>query len=55
MSRWLPLQALGKIGGTKAKECLENCLNNTSETIRQTAGQVLSELEVKENLSSFRI
>jgi len=43
------IQALGKIGGTKAKECLEQCLNNTSEAIRQAAEQALNELAMKEN------
>jgi len=47
------IQALGKIGGTKAKEGLEHCLNSTSEAIRQTARQVLNELEDKEDLLSF--
>ncbi|MBI4188537.1 MAG: HEAT repeat domain-containing protein [Chloroflexi bacterium] len=39
------IQALGKIGGTRAKECLEVCSNDTSEAIRQTAEQALIELE----------
>ncbi len=48
------IQALGKIGGTKAKGCLECCLNSTNATIHQTAEQVLSELEAKEELLTFR-
>ena len=47
------IQALGKIGGTQAKECLEHCLNNASAAIRQTAEQALIELEVREVLLSF--
>jgi len=47
------IQALGKIGGTAAKECLESCLNNTSEAIRQAAEQALNELEAKETPLSF--
>ena len=42
------IQALGKIGGTRAKECLELCLNNEIEVIRQTAEQALHDLEIKE-------
>lgn len=49
------VQALGKIGGTKAKERLEYCLNNTNEAIRQTAEQALSELETKESLLSSQL
>jgi len=48
------IQAVGKIGGTMAKEFLEQCLNNTSETIRQTAEQALLEMEAKEEPLSFR-
>ncbi len=47
------IQALGKIGGTKAKECLEHCLNSTSEAIRQSAEQALNELKTKEDPLSF--
>jgi len=47
------IQALGKIGGTTAKECLESCLNNTSEAIHQAAEQALNELEAKETPLSF--
>ncbi|MBI2287767.1 MAG: HEAT repeat domain-containing protein, partial [Chloroflexi bacterium] len=43
--RMAAIQALGKIGGTQAKECLELCLDDTSEAIRQTAEQALNELE----------
>ena len=47
------IQALGKIGGTKAKECLEQCLNNISKAVRQAAEQALKELEAKEAPLSF--
>jgi len=47
------IQALGKIGGTTAKECLERCLNDASEAIRQAAEQALNELETKEAPLSF--
>jgi len=42
------IQALGKIGGSRAKECLELCLDNESEVVHQTAEQVLYDLEAKE-------
>ncbi|UCH42695.1 MAG: HEAT repeat domain-containing protein [Dehalococcoidales bacterium] len=42
------IQALGKIGGTKAKECLEQLLDNTSEAIRETTEQALDELSATE-------
>ncbi|MBI4180369.1 MAG: HEAT repeat domain-containing protein, partial [Chloroflexi bacterium] len=41
------IRALGKIGGTMAKECLESYLDNISEAIRQAAEQALLELETK--------
>jgi len=44
------IQALGKIGGAKAKDCLERCLNNASAVIRQAAEQALNDMEVKETL-----
>ncbi|MFC1918719.1 HEAT repeat domain-containing protein [Chloroflexota bacterium] len=47
------IQALGKIGGTKAKECLHNRLNDTSEAIHLAAKQALDELETREDLSPF--
>ncbi len=47
------LQALAKIGGTQATECLEHCLNSTNKAIRQIAEQALNELEAEENLVSF--
>lgn len=47
------IQSLGKIGGTMAKECLEQCLNSSSEAISQTAEQALLELETKEDSLSF--
>ena len=39
------VQALGKIGGNEAKECLELCLSHRSEAVRQVAEQALYELE----------
>ena len=35
------IQALGKIGGIKAKEYLEHCLNSPSEVTHQVAKQAL--------------
>ncbi len=49
------IQALGKIGSTQAKECLKQCLDSTSEVVRQTAEQVLKELEPQEDPLSFRL
>lgn len=49
------IRALGKIGGTKAKECLERCLNSAREAIRQAAQQALNELKTKEDPLSFRL
>ena len=49
------IQALGKIGGTEAKEHLQHCLNNSSEAIRQAAEQALQELEAGEDPLSFRV
>ena len=43
------IQALGKIGGTGAKECLEQCLSNPSEAISQMAEQALQELKAGED------
>ncbi len=43
------IQALGKIGGTRAKKCLEQCLRNSSQAIRQAAEQALLELGIKED------
>ena len=51
----IAIQALGNIGNTQAKECLECCLNHASEAIRQAAEQALRELEMKEGPLSFRI
>jgi len=53
--RLAAIQTLGKIGGTKAKECLEQCLDNSSEAIQQAAEQALRELEIEEDLFSFRV
>jgi len=47
------IQALGKIGGTKAKECLEQCLDNISKAVRQAAEQALKKLEAEEAPLSF--
>lgn len=47
------IQALGKIGGITAKECLERRLDDASEAIRQAAEQALKELEAKETPLSF--
>ena len=49
------IQALGKIGNIQAKECLEQCLDSTSEAVRQTAKEALNELEAQENPLSFRL
>ncbi len=48
------IQTLGKIGGTMAKECLMQCLNDSSEVISQAVEQALQELERQEDLFSFR-
>jgi len=48
------IQALGKIGNSEAKKCLEQCLNNPSEAIRQTAEQAIQQLEDWEDPFSFR-
>jgi len=48
------IQALGKIGGAEAKECLEECLDSTSEVICQAAEQALRQLEVEEEPFSFK-
>ena len=49
------VQALGKIGGTGAKECLEHCLKQGSQVVRQTAKEALAELELKEVPLSFPV
>ena len=49
------IQALGKIGGSEAKKCLEQCLNNPSKTIHQATEQALQELETWEDPFSFRV
>ena len=49
------IQALGKIGNLQAKECLEQCLDSTSEAVRQTAEEALNELEAREDPLSFRL
>ena len=49
------IQALGKISDTKAKECLEHCLNSLNEAICQAAEQALNELKTKEAPLSFRL
>ena len=47
------IQTLGKIGGTRAKECLQQCLGDPSEAIHQAAEQALMVLEKEEELFSF--
>ena len=47
------IQALGKIGGSEAKKCLEQCQNNFSETILQATEQALQEIETWEAPFSF--
>ncbi len=47
------IQALGKIGGTKAKECLERYLNSTSGAIHLAVKQALNELKTKGDLLSY--
>jgi len=49
------IRALGKIGGNEAKECLEQCLDNSSEVIRQAAEEALHELEMEEDPFSFMV
>ena len=49
------IQALGKIGGTMAKECLESCLDSVSGAVRQAAEQALLELETKADQLPFRL
>ncbi len=48
------IQALGKIGGAEAKECLAKCLNNSSEAIHQAVKHALQELVAKEDPLSFQ-
>ena len=48
------INALGKIGNIHAKECLDQCLNDSSEAISQAAKQALFELELEEIPSSFQ-
>ncbi len=47
------IQALGKIGGTVAAECLEDCRNSSSAAVRQAAEDALLELANKEDSLSF--
>jgi len=47
------IQTLSKIGGTMAKQCLKQCVDNPSEVISQAAEQALQELEEQEDLFSF--
>ncbi|MFH1381313.1 MAG: HEAT repeat domain-containing protein [Chloroflexota bacterium] len=44
------IQALGKIGGTEAKKCLQRLLKSRSEAASHAAEQALQELETKESL-----
>jgi HEAT repeat protein len=39
------IKALGKIGAPEAKVCLEQCLDNPNDIVRQAAEQALYELE----------
>lgn len=47
------IRALGKIGSPEAKNCLEKCLDSSSEATQQAAEQALYELEAGEELSPF--
>jgi HEAT repeat protein len=47
------VQALGKIGGITAKECLKQCLESVSEAVRQAAEQALNEVAIAEDPLSF--
>lgn len=47
------IQALGKIGGSEAKNHLEECQHNSSQAIRDAAREALAELEAWENPLSF--
>ncbi len=49
------IQALGKIGNLEAKECLQQCLENENELVRETAGQVLNELATFQDPLSFQL
>ncbi|MFC2034366.1 HEAT repeat domain-containing protein [Chloroflexota bacterium] len=47
------IQALGKIGGEQAKKCLQQCLDNSNEAIKQAAKQLLNEMEINEGQLPF--
>lgn len=48
------IQALGKIGGTQAKECLEDCLHRNSQAIQQAASHALQEIKISDNPLFFQ-
>lgn len=47
--RLAAIQALGRIGGSKAKNYLEECRHNSSEALREAAREALAELEIWED------
>ncbi len=49
------IQALGKIGNLEAKECLQQCLENENELVRETAGQVLNKLVTFQDPLPFQL
>ena len=49
------IEALGKIGGVKTKECLKKCLDSSDEVTQQAAEEALHQLEVEEDPLSFKI
>ena len=49
------IQSLGRIAGDEARKCLRQCLDNTSDVIRQGAEQALNQLGAEEDPLSFRI
>jgi HEAT repeat protein len=51
--RLAAVQALGKIGGSQAEECLERCLDDSSQALSQMAEKALNELKALENPFSF--
>lgn len=42
------VRALGGIGGDAVRKCLRQCLDSPGEAVRQTAGEILNELEATE-------
>ena len=49
------IRALSKIGGTEAKNCLEQCLDDGNEVIQQAAEQALSDLNEGEEPLPFSL